>query len=101
MEKSSYQFNKYELIISIICKYKGISKAQLANILKDREWKYLLLLLLENYKCMDLKQMEEDLKLSSKRSIKYNVKKAEEKFFINKRFREKYFELEEIAKQII
>ncbi len=50
---------------------------------------------------MDLKQIEEDFKISSKRSIRYNVKKAEEKFFINRSFREKYLELEEIAKQII
>ncbi|NLM36212.1 MAG: ribose-5-phosphate isomerase [Clostridiales bacterium] len=101
MEKSSYRFNKYETIINVICKYKGISKTQLGNILKDKECKYLLLLLLENYKCMDLKQIEEDFKISSKRSIRYNVKKAEEKFFINRSFREKYLELEEIAKQII
>ncbi|NLZ47713.1 MAG: ribose-5-phosphate isomerase [Clostridiales bacterium] len=101
MEERSYKFNKYEMIINIICTYKGISKSQLGNIIKDKECKYLLLLLLENYKCMDLQQMKVDLKISSNRSIRYNVKKAEERFFINKSFREKYFELEEIANQII
>ncbi|HCW04011.1 MAG TPA: ribose-5-phosphate isomerase [Clostridium sp.] len=101
MKKSSYKFSKYEKIINIICKYKGITKEELGKILKDKECKYLLLLLLENYKCMDLKQMEEDLQILSKRSIKYNVKKAEEKFFINKGFREKYLEVEEIAKEVI
>lgn len=101
MDYSSYKFSKYEKIVDLICSYKGIAKDQLCNILKDKEFKYLLLLLLENHKCMDLKQMEEDLRIYSKRSIRYGVKKAEEKFFINKSFREKYFELEEMAKQII
>jgi predicted transcriptional regulator len=101
MDIKTHKELKYEMIIDIICNYKGIGKEQLSNILKDRECKYLLFLLLEKYKCVDVDNIRGDLNILSKKSIRYNVKKAEEKFFINRDFREKYFELEEMTKKII
>lgn len=101
MDIGAYKQSRYDTIIEIICNYKGINKEQLSEILRDRECKYLLFLLLEKYKCADVDNISKDLNISTKKSIRYNVKKAEEKFFINKDFREKYFELEKIAKKII
>ena len=101
MEINSYKREKYEVIINIICGYKGISKQQLGIILKDKECKYLLFLLLEKYKCADMENIKEDLNMINMKSVRYNVKKAEEKFFINRDFRERYFELEKIAQKII
>ncbi|WP_139905702.1 ribose-5-phosphate isomerase [Clostridium thermarum] len=101
MDIGKYKQSRYDAIIEIICNYKGISKEQLSYILRDRECKYLLFLLLEKYKCTDVDYIRKDLRISTKKSIRNNVKKAEEKFFINREFREKYFELEKIAQKIL
>jgi hypothetical protein len=93
--------DKYEKIIDFICKYKKIDKAELFRILKDKECKYLLLLLLEKYKCADVNRITNDFSVSSSKSIKYNIKKAEEKFFVNRNFRELYFEMEDMIEKII
>ena len=91
----------YVKIIEVLCKYKGINKEELFRILKDQESKYLLFLLLKKYKCADLDKLNKDFSIESLKSVNYNVKKAEEKFFINKNFRDMYFEAEEIIKKII
>ncbi|WP_163192871.1 ribose-5-phosphate isomerase [Clostridium thermarum] len=101
MDIGKYKQSRYDAIIEIICNYKGISKEQLSDILRDRECKYLLFLLLEKYKCTELDYIRKDLRISTKKSIRNNVKKAEEKFFINREFREKYLELEKIAQKIL
>jgi hypothetical protein len=93
--------DKYERILTFICGYKNISKEELFRILKDRECKYLLLLLLERYKCADIQRLSNDLSAHSIKSIRYNLKKAEEKFFVNRDFRELYFEIEEMIEKII
>ena len=43
---------------------------------------------------MDEEGLTEVLKLKNKRSLKYSIKKAEEKLLISREFREKYFEIE-------
>ena len=101
MELNTYKREKYQVIIDIICRYKGIDKEQLSIILKDKDCKYLLFLLLEKYKCADMDNIKKDLNMINIKSIKYNLKKAEEKFFVNRDFRERYFELEKIAQKII
>ena len=93
--------NKYDKILSVICDYKGINREELIYILKDKNYKYLLLLFLKKYKCFDLVKLKEDFSMESKRSINCSCKKAEEKFFVNKEFRELYFEMEEIISKII
>ena len=93
--------NKYEKIISVLCEYKGISKEELVFLLKDRKYKYLLFLFLKNYKCIQIEVLKRDFSIESKKSINYNCKKAEEKFFINKDFRDMYFEMEEIINKIM
>lgn len=93
--------DRYEKIIDFICNYKKIDKNELYRILKDKECKYLLLLLLEKYRCADVDRLTNDFSASSAKSIKYNIKKAEEKFFVNRSFRELYFEIEDMIEKII
>jgi hypothetical protein len=101
MERIFINEDKYTKIIEFICSYKSISKIELFRLLKNRESKYLLLLLLEKYKCVDTQRICDDFNSKSPKSIKYSLKKAEEKFFINREFRETYFEIEEMIKKII
>ena len=93
--------NKYDKILSVICDYKGINREELICVLKDKNYKYLLFLFLKKYKCFDLTKLKEDFSLDSKKSINSSCKKAEEKFFVNKEFRELYFEMEEMISKII
>jgi hypothetical protein len=86
---------KYEKIIEIICEYKNIDRKDIFKILKDRECKYLLLLLLKKYNCIDVEMINDYFPNYSKKSLNYGFKKAEEKFFINREFRERYFEIED------
>lgn len=89
-----YVMSNYERIIEIICSMKGIDKEELFKILEDREFKYLLFLLLKRYKCDDINKISKDFSINSRRTVNYNVKKAQEKFFINREFREVYFQVE-------
>lgn len=86
----------YEKIIEAICEVKGIKSNELLKILKDKECKYILLLLLKKYKCGDVENVYKDFMISNKRAVTYGAKKAEERFFVNKEFREMYFEIEDI-----
>ena len=86
---------KYLKILRGIALYNNISDKDFIKLLKDKENKYLLLLLMKKYKCMDKEKIMEIFKYKSSKSISYNIKKAEEKFLVNKSFREKYFEIEE------
>jgi hypothetical protein len=74
---------------------------ELNVLLKQKECRYLILLLTSNYKCTCVERIIRDFNWKSQRSIKIGMKKAEEKFFINRDFREKYLELENILKKII
>ena len=93
--------NKYEKILSVLCNYKGITRIELISVLKDKNYKYLLFLFLKKYKCFDLVKLKEDFNMESKRSINYSCKKAKETFFVNKEFRELYFEVEDIISKVI
>lgn len=93
--------NRYLQIIEFICSYNQISKEQLITFLKYRDNKYLLLLIFKKYRCTDKNVILRMLNLKSKQSINLSFKKAEEKFFINKDFREKYFTIEEKIGTII
>ena len=87
--------DKYLKILESICNYYGLTRSDLLNILKDRDNKYLLLLLLKKYRCIDEKKIKDILDIKSNRIIKYNMKKVEEKLFINKEFIERFFAIEE------
>lgn len=87
--------DKYLRIVESVCAYYGLSNANLIDLLKDRENKYLLLLLLKKYRCMDKEKLRVILNVKSNRAITSNIKKAEEKLLINKDFRDRFFEIEE------
>ncbi|SKA81380.1 hypothetical protein SAMN05428976_104184 [Clostridium sp. USBA 49] len=101
MDTITKKEDKYIKIIETICEIKGISKNDIPKILKDRECKYLLFLLLKKYKCADIEMLNKDFLIESQKSINYNYKKAEEKFFINKEFRDMYFEIDNIINKSI
>ena len=90
-----YSSEKYLKILKVIALYNNMNDENIIKLLKDRDNKYLLLLFLKNYNCMDKEKIKEIFNYKNTNSINYNVKKAEEKFLINKDFREKYFEIEE------
>lgn len=101
MSESNFREIKFKKVITALCEYKGISEEKLIELLSNKDSRYLLFLLLKRYKCVDFEMINKHLVLSSKKSINYNLKKAEEKFFLNKEFREKYFEADEIIKNSI
>ncbi|SUY46659.1 ribose 5-phosphate isomerase [Clostridium putrefaciens] len=101
MEYKDLRRYQYEKIIQILCQYNNIDENDIIPLLRDKECKYLLLLLLKSNKCTDEVILEEIMSLKTKTSIQYNFKKAEEKLYVNKDFREKYFEIQRIIKEII
>lgn len=86
---------RYLKVLKLLLMYYNISESEFIELLKKRENKYLLLLLLKEYKCIDEENLLKMLNLKSKKSISYGIKKAEEKLLINREFRDKFFELEE------
>ena len=90
----------YEKIVEAICEVKGIKSDELLKILKDKECKYILFLLLKKYKCGDVESAYRDFLISSKRAVSYGSKKAEERFFVNKEFREMFFEIEDMLGKV-
>lgn len=87
--------DRYLKILKVVSVYNGIDESDFIKLLNDKENKYLLLLLLKKYKCINEENVMKIFNYKNKRSINYNIKKAEEKLLINKYFREKYFEIEE------
>lgn len=85
----------YENVIKVICQMNAIERGKLEEILKDKELKYISLLILKKYDCLELDKIKEDFKINSKRTLKYNENKAEEKLLVNYNFREKYFHMDE------
>jgi phage antirepressor YoqD-like protein len=85
---------KYSSILKNICNYYGISEEKFIEFLKNRDNKYILLLILKNNRCLEIDKIKEIFKLKTSRSINSNLRLAEEKLLVNKFFREKYFELE-------
>ena len=86
---------KYIKILRALCEYYGIAEEKLIDLLEERENKYLLLLLLKNYSCLEKNNVKKILKVKSSKSINNNLKIAEEKLLINRQFREKYFEIQD------
>lgn len=85
---------KYIKILRNICDYYGIDEEKFVELLKDRDNKYILLLVLKNNRCLEIDKIKETFNLKTSRSINNNLKLAEEKLLVNRYFRKKYFELE-------
>jgi hypothetical protein len=85
---------KYMSILDNICNYYGINEEKFIELLKNRDNKYILLLILKNNHCLEIDKIKEIFKLKTSKSINNNLKLAEEKLLVNRFFREQYFELE-------
>lgn len=86
---------KYLKILNNICNYYGIDEEKFIELLKNRDNKYILLLVLKNNHCLEMDKIKEIFNLKTSKSINSNLRLAEEKLLVNKIFREKYFELED------
>ena len=98
---SNYELDKIIIVSNVLCAYLGVDSKDLNKTLKKKENKYLYLLLLKNYKCLDKDKLKDILEIITEKSIKNNINKAEEKFLINKNFRETYVEIERGLNKII
>jgi len=87
--------------MNVLAAYLGIETKEMGEKLKKKENRYIFLLLLKNYKCLQKDKVKEILNIINDKSIKYNMDKAQEKFLINKEFREMYFEIQEGINKII
>lgn len=87
--------NKNIIIQIVMRNYFDKDSNAIDNILV----KYQILLLLKKFQCLSVPETLDLLKLYSKRSLIYNMKKAEEKLLISKSFREEYFKLEEFTEE--
>lgn len=85
---------KYIKILKNICNYYGIDEDKFIELLKNRENKYILLLILKNNDCLDKEKVKEIFKLKTYNGISNSLRLAEEKLLVNRIFRERYFELE-------
>lgn len=85
---------KYIKILKTICSYYGIEEKDFIELIKNRDNKYILLLILKNNNCLDKENVKEILRLKNSRSINNSLRLAEEKLLMNRIFRQRYFELE-------
>lgn len=92
------KLNKVQIVINILCSHLSEDFEQVTT---NKEHRYLLLLLLKNYNCLNREQIKRVLDISSNKSMNYNIKKAEEKFLINRQFRETYLSIEKYLEQVI
>lgn len=90
---------KYMKILNNICNYYGINEEEFIELLKNRDNKYLLLLILKNNHCLEIDKIKEIFKVKTSKSISSSIRLAEEKLLINAIFRERYFELENNIEQ--
>ncbi|CAB1254065.1 ribose-5-phosphate isomerase [Clostridium sp. MT-14] len=90
----------YSKIIEILCKYKGLDRKKLLEILKDESCKYLFFLLVNKYECYDLDVLKKDFPSVNRNNMKNNIRKAEKKLLLNKRIRDMYFEAEELIDRV-
>lgn len=86
--------NRYINILNAICNYYGINENEFINILSNKDAKYLYLLFISKYNCLDKQKVRMLLNVKNNSSISYNLKKAEQKLLISQNFREKYFDIE-------
>ncbi|MBE6054350.1 MAG: hypothetical protein E7212_10670 [Clostridium sartagoforme] len=95
------KLDRVSIVMNVLAAYLGIELKEIKDNLKKKENRYIFLLLLKNYRCLQKDKVKEVLDIISDKSIKYNMDKAQEKFLVNKEFREMYLEIEEGINKII
>ena len=98
-ERCILENKRYVRVIERLMSYYNISEQEFQTMLSDREYRYMLLLLLKENNCININKLKKLLNLRTRTSIINNLNKAEEKLLINKEFRECYFELDNIIKK--
>ena len=93
--------DKVTIVMNVLAAYLEVDMSDMSRELRKRENKYIFILLLQNYKCLQKDKVKDVLRIISDKSYKNNIDKAQEKFLINKEFREKYFEIQEGLNKII
>lgn len=93
--------DKVTIVMNVLASYLNVDMSEMSNELRKKENKYIFLLLLKNYKCLQKDKIKEVLSIISDKSYKNNIDKAQEKFLINKGFRERYLEIQEGLNKII
>lgn len=93
--------DNYIKIIESICRINNIKQKDMIELLRKKDNKYLLLLMLKKYGCFNREEIKNLLQIETSRSFNYNLRKAEEKFFINRDFRDKYMQIEKNIEKII
>ena len=83
----------YRVVISVLCRYYNFTSDELEILSKDKESRYLLVLLLNEYNCLNKEKLIEEMNFKSIRSIDYTLKKAKERLLFNKEFRKSYFDI--------
>jgi len=91
---------KYVKILNNICNYYGVDEESFIELLKKKDNKYILLLILKNNHCLEVDKIKEIFQVKTSKSINSSLRLAEEKLLVNKFFREKYFELENTIEKI-
>ena len=91
---------KYVKILNNICNYYGVNEEEFIELLKDRDNKYVLLLILKSNNCLEVDKIKEIFKVKMSRNINSSLRLAEEKLLVNRFFRERYFELENNIEKI-
>ncbi|MGL5152573.1 MAG: hypothetical protein ACRC7N_18600 [Clostridium sp.] len=90
---------KYKIILNMILNYYSINDIEHLN--KNKERLYIVLLLLNKYGVLENKEYMKGSFICNLTNVRLKLKKAEEKLLINREFRKKYFELEQLIKEII
>lgn len=84
----------YDDIIEYMCSYYGITINEMIELLKKKEYKYMLLLLLKKHDCVNADKLQSRLNIKSEKFIRNNIRNAEEMLLFNGFFRERYFNME-------
>ena len=93
--------DKVTIVMNVLASYLEVDMSEMSKELRKRENRYIFLLLLKNYKCLQKESAKEALEIISDKSYKSKMDKAQEKFLVNKEFRERYFEIQEGLNKII
>ena len=73
--EGNYELDKIAIVSNVLCSYLGVDSKELNKTLKKKENKYLYLLLLKNYKCLDKDKLKDILEIITEKSIKNNIQK--------------------------
>lgn len=85
---------KYLEILNYICNYYDMDESELLDLLKKKENRFMLLLILKKNNCLNIYDIMSKFGVKNKRTIEKNIENAEERLLVNNYFRKEYFEIE-------